>query len=947
MVFSVFGITSLLPEGEDSFYYKYLVSQVTQKIGKEIKTYIWRYSRLVYAAKEQVRVEDLTWEEVTEKIIKSQVPDVQYSISQKLSKIDFDLSTPAIDPSENFSTNTTPQQILKNITVPKIFEPPKILSIDTQTRKFTIPDGFYSNEERLKNGGFFIEEGFDVAHKHAGDWSVFLQSEYDELASLPGNDIGNGPTLLEQVVHDSTIGRYLFGSINNQAAFQTTLDERTEDEILQLSTVSGKLSRQEALTHLFVLDNLDKLLDTLVPGIGSDKEAVATLVEEIKNKITTTGPLDIIIPGMGSPNKFFTKFGYYKTLNLLIPVLIDGSEIDINNVMIAKYINFQNEVSNKNEGFFNAILDKKYFLMEESGQNIYFKLPLLVFYDDKSAEESQLYNSTFTPYYDLKSKLKSITENNPELNSAFIKIVEAADKILDALETKDQQMKNLFYYGSNQMSDQFQYKFIDGWNEHKGIEIILNQPNNTSPKGIWSLINSKPDQLQDNWGKSPLKNPYLINFINENANHIFNLSKLINLSSGKGFHREGEITVTGPDGENYQQSKVTGKAVPPNLIIYWNGGRWLVANSQHMAEKLELVWNAVEQFNSSNNTVYKPYTRGNIENSFKIAEDKFALLGIATASNSDVSDGLLNIELLAKEWDGNSVENTWNSDTPLTKIKLFENRAQGNFTDGRQNKSGWVAEVISRYILSADMAAGLMGIVKYSQKNKPYPYNPNEAPTAKWLSDPYNAGSPNYYGLDSFAVTYSAEAAELQLEYELAFGNAVLLSISQDPRFVTMAESIQYKSLLSFISIMLAELMERKYPKVETMFEQTYSTIITALNSILNVANRNNDPNFYQKTDFKPNLGQNNTSNGTTSLWAPLVLEALLKTYANVTDPTWKTPWFLPGPLTPVGVVTKLLDSMPDLEPDGDITSQSLAASQKNTIGATPDTKCPPEEGNS
>ena len=100
-------------------------------------------------------------------------------------------------------------------------------------------------------------------------------------------------------------------------------------------------------------------------------------------------------------------------------------------------------------------------------------------------------------------------------------------------------------------------------------------------------------------------------------------------------------------------------------------------------------------------------------------------------------------------------------------------------------------------------------------------------------------------------------------------------------------------------------------------------------------------------TDFKPNLGQNNTSNGTTSLWAPLVLEALLKTYANVTDPTWKTPWFLPGPLTPVGVVTKLLDSMPDLEPDGDITSQSLAASQKNTIGATPDTKCPPEEGNS
>ena len=33
MVFSAFGITSLLPEGQDSFYYKYLISQISQKLG--------------------------------------------------------------------------------------------------------------------------------------------------------------------------------------------------------------------------------------------------------------------------------------------------------------------------------------------------------------------------------------------------------------------------------------------------------------------------------------------------------------------------------------------------------------------------------------------------------------------------------------------------------------------------------------------------------------------------------------------------------------------------------------------------------------------------------------------------------------------------------------------------------------------------------------------------
>ena len=37
-------------------------------------------------------------------------------------------------------------------------------------------------------------------------------------------------------------------------------------------------------------------------------------------------------------------------------------------------------------------------------------------------------------------------------------------------------------------------------------------------------------------------------------------------------------------------------------------------------------------------------------------------------------------------------------------------------------------------------------------------------------------------------------------------------------------------------------------------------------------------------------------------------MTALLKGLANTVDPTWVTPWFVPGPLTPIGIIAKILD---------------------------------------
>ena len=42
-----------------------------------------------------------------------------------------------------------------------------------------------------------------------------------------------------------------------------------------------------------------------------------------------------------------------------------------------------------------------------------------------------------------------------------------------------------------------------------------------------------------------------------------------------------------------------------------------------------------------------------------------------------------------------------------------------------------------------------------------------------------------------------------------------------------------------------------------------------------------------------------------------MIIKAFFGSMANMTDPTWKTPWFLPGPITPFGIMAKLLENDP------------------------------------
>ena len=62
-----------------------------------------------------------------------------------------------------------------------------------------------------------------------------------------------------------------------------------------------------------------------------------------------------------------------------------------------------------------------------------------------------------------------------------------------------------------------------------------------------------------------------------------------------------------------------------------------------------------------------------------------------------------------------------------------------------------------------------------------------------------------------------------------------------------------------------------------------------------------------------------------------------------MSDPTWKTPWFLPGPLTPFGIIAKILEAIAD----GDSDSMAEVAKGLANKQAEIDNKECSDEGNS
>ena len=171
------------------------------------------------------------------------------------------------------------------------------------------------------------------------------------------------------------------------------------------------------------------------------------------------------------------------------------------------------------------------------------------------------------------------------------------------------------------------------------------------------------------------------------------------------------------------------------------------------------------------------------------------------------------------------------------------------------------------------------------------------------ISDP---GSVEFGGADTPVPIPASKSGPPNEGDDNLFPVDVYQLISDSVSFQRLTDNLQYESILSFVSVLITETVQQKYPALDSTFDRTLTLIKTALAPIINVSKRQEDPNFYQKGNPIDSLGLEIPDVNIDLLM--LILESLLKSLATMCDPTWKTPWFLPGPLTPFGIVAKLLD---------------------------------------
>jgi len=601
MVFAAFGMDSLLPEGNDSFYYDYLMDQIFYKLSKNIKGLINDYSRVIYAVKQNKKVDEVEYADVAKDIIARSVNSVQNALYDKNKTLLSATSTKSFK--QEFMSgvsvnNAISKQVLKNLVSgldgPLILSPPSIESVDLGNKVFTVPANYYSQHERLANGGFFIEEGFDVLHKFKNDVGAFTDDDWkDMLEGMNNADVVLLIAAINQVGGDlaNIFGTFKKGD-NNSASVRAHTEEfkdLSEDELKNLTQWEGKLfadklsNFKNAITKLVTLshqynviytddDEANWIMQFLNENPAPDDLWAQAAWQAVLNK--QDKKVKFINKLINDPvNKFFKRYNGYKSLNILIPV--ENSDIMISKwewLKLATHPSIDT-TGNYKKSFYEAVLDRKYFLKEANSTRVYFKLPLLIYYDD---------------------------------------------------------------------------------------------------------------------------NPYA------------------------------------------------------------------------------------------------------------------------------------------------------------------------------------------------------------------------STPTKKW----YATGLQSLKNLQDYQT--------LSYTYE-----GLLDKIGTDTRFKDFINSIQYKELLSFLSILVAEMIERQYPALQPMFDGTLNAIEAALNTFLATANRNTNPDFYKEKSFNT---QDPTAAGIDMNWVPMILEMLVKSLANTSDPTWKTPWFLPGPLTPIGIIAKILDSVEDDESDDPNASADIANKIDETV---------------
>lgn len=117
---------------------------------------------------------------------------------------------------------------------------------------------------------------------------------------------------------------------------------------------------------------------------------------------------------------------------------------------------------------------------------------------------------------------------------------------------------------------------------------------------------------------------------------------------------------------------------------------------------------------------------------------------------------------------------------------------------------------------------------------------------------------------------------------------------------------LDVKNLQSLAILEHQNSTEIVYPDIKSFLNTTLKTAYDNIITQTNVINGNWEAT--NKTMDNQNVGGNYQEFAIFEI----VMKAFVKSMANTFDPTWQTPWFLPGPFTPIGVAAKLLNNNDD-----------------------------------
>jgi len=926
--FASFGLQALLPESGltdqfGSFYFEYLIGEVEQNIylsqppvinSNSQKVLIEVYSALNDKDKNQITLRDVNREILSNNIkriqnvlynklsrsgIPTKITDFQSSNNQfgQLADEFVDASLVGIDAKKTFLGNI--------LTVPETgyFGPPKILGIDFETGFLEIPSGFYSNDSRLKNGGFYIEEGVEINHKLKGSTEITEQSINEVISFLDENiELGYTGQQIEQSVYNiskSLTSKYLFGSAPNSAFDPGSSSKQSDypcfirDKKFSIDSnkfgtflLDGNPSIQSLLNtegHIsYASEEYNQYLSyfkqyTPIKADGStDQPSAGSLYLNdndllniyLASNIFFSNPSFIPIYNSNELIQFFSQYFYYSEAEAFEALSIQKKQFEdpFTPNLTKQKLDEKKELVRVTGQVFDS-LDKKFYveLLNSSVNNN----PYVIKLENKPRFGLSEFGLSGQPFDDYL--VWDITEEN----SSLVKEFPGITKLLNALKgdlLPEPTSQTLQQIENIKINDSIAIASISTSNTIKGF---------LREQTELPLVEQGYDFAWAKFLQYDLENPSpseeeLQSFQEGNAESIQTVVRASGINHP--WFQEG-----GPSGID-----VAFMATFPGLVF-----RAPVLN--------ESIGNLLPQL-----AFVEPF-----EPMYKVKLALALQIGLySPLALLESPDEFVNFvqSLIGGAGPYQSITNDYDYMKSITKTSNYFQKINHYKTLNILIPYSEIQEVFGDIEFGAGSATfNAQQNPTSAQSRRDFLFKAGQE--KKFLLIEKETGE-KYFKLPLVKLNNNQTLPEKinNIQNILARPASGLLQVQFvfSPEFSALVSSLDYKNLLSFVAILVKESLESSYDDLNNIFSRTISIIRNNSANLRSIANRNPNEIWASNTDSLTE--ELNTPNQAEINLAYEFLKGIIKSVANMSDPTWKTEWFLPGPLTPIGVVAKFLE---------------------------------------